>query len=58
MEDIPNKALIDDKYLIIKKLSYGGQANIFLVKEKESGEIYVAKIPIEDDSFVPLVISF
>ena len=52
MEDIPNKALIDDKYLIIKKLSYGGQANIFLVKEKESGEIYVAKIPIEDDSFL------
>ena len=52
MEAIPNQALINDQYLIIKKLSYGGQANIFLVKDKDTDEKYVAKVPIEDDSFL------
>ena len=53
MESAPQKAQIDDKYIIIKKLSYGGQANIFLIREKYSDKVYVAKVPIEEgDSFL------
>ena len=53
MESAPQKAQIDDKFIIIKKLSYGGQANIFLIREKNSDEVYVAKVPIkENDSFL------
>lgn len=52
MEDAPQQAQIDDKYIIKKKLSYGGQANVFLVKKTESDEKYAAKVPIQDDSFL------
>ena len=42
---------INDKYIILQKLSYGGQANVFSVKDIKSNFIYAAKIPkIKDDS--------
>ena len=42
---------INDQYIILQKLSYGGQANVFSVKEIKSNCIYAAKIPkIKDDS--------
>ena len=37
--------LIEDKYIILQKLSYGGQANEFSVKDKNTNNIYAAKIP-------------
>ena len=37
--------LIEDKYIILQKLSYGGQANVFSVKDKNTNNIYAAKIP-------------
>ena len=33
------------KYIILQKLSYGGQANVFSVKDKNTNNIYAAKIP-------------
>ena len=42
---------INDQYIILQKLSYGGQANVFSVKDIKSNFIYAAKIPkIKDDS--------
>ena len=42
---------IGDEYIILKKLSYGGEANIFSVKDIKSNLIYAAKIPkIKDAS--------
>ena len=35
---------IGDKYIILQKLSYGGEANIFSVKDIKSNLIYAAKI--------------
>jgi len=40
---------IGDKYIILQKLSYGGQANVFSVKEIGTNNIYAAKIPLNDD---------
>jgi len=36
---------IDDDYIILKKLSYGGQANVFLVENKNTNVKYAAKVP-------------
>ena len=53
MEAEPQKNIINNKYIISKKLSYGGQANIFLVKEIDTNKKYVAKIPkINNDLFL------
>ena len=41
---------IGDDYVIIKKLSYGGQANVFLVKDKKTNIKYAAKVPKYDNS--------
>ena len=42
---------INEQYIILQKLSYGGQANVFSVKDIKSNFIYAAKIPkIKDDS--------
>ena len=41
---------IGDKYIILQKLSYGGQANVFLVKDIKSNCIYAAKIPKKKDN--------
>ena len=30
--------LIEDKYIILQKLSYGGQANVFSVKDKNTNK--------------------
>ena len=41
---------IDDKYIILQKISYGGEANVFSVKDIKTNIIYAAKIPkIKDD---------
>ena len=34
---------IDDDYIILKKLSYGGQANVFLVENKNTNVKYASK---------------
>ena len=36
---------IDNDYIIIKKFSYGGNSNVFLVKEKKTDKTYIAKVP-------------
>ena len=36
--------IIDEKYIILKKIGRGGTAKVFIVKEKESDHIYAAKI--------------
>ena len=41
---------IDDDYIILKKLSYGGQANVFLVENKNTNVKYAAKVPKKNDS--------
>ena len=41
---------IDDDYIILKKLSYGGQANVFLVENKNTNVRYAAKVPKKNDS--------
>ena len=41
---------IGNDYIIIKKLSYGGQANVFLVKDKKTNIKYAAKVPKYDNS--------
>ena len=35
---------IDDKYIILKKVDSGGTAKVFLVKEEDSDEVYIAKV--------------
>ena len=41
---------IDDKYIIIKKIEKGGTSKIFIVKEKDSEEKYIAKVLKEKDT--------
>ena len=48
-EELKGIGEIDDKYIIIQKLSYGGQANVFSVKEIETNKIYAVKIPKYDN---------
>ena len=36
--------IIDDKYIILKKIGRGGTAKVFIVKEKKSNNIYAAKV--------------
>ena len=36
---------IDYKYKILQKIGIGGQSNIFIVEEKDTNIIYVAKVP-------------
>ena len=43
---------IENKYLILQKLSYGGQGNVFSVNEIGTNNIYAAKIPKYKDSFL------
>ena len=43
---------IDNKYLIQEKVGFGGQANVFLVKEKGNGKKYIAKVSKEDNDSI------
>ena len=36
--------IIDDTYIISEKIGSGGTAKVFLVKEKDSEEVNVAKV--------------
>ena len=36
--------IIDDKYIILKKIGRGGTAKVFIVKEKNTNHIYAAKV--------------
>ena len=40
---------IDSKYKILQKIGIGGQSNLFLVEEKETNLIYVAKVPKKEN---------
>ena len=42
---------IGDKYIILQKLSFGGQANVFLVKDMNTNLKYAAKIPKFKDNY-------
>ena len=44
-EELEGIGEIDDKYIILQKLSFGGEANVFLVQDKETNQTYAAKIP-------------
>ena len=48
-EELEGIGEIDDKYIILQKLSFGGEANVFLVKDKETNQTYAAKIPKYDN---------
>ena len=53
MEDANELEQIDNRYIIIKKLSFGGQSHVFLVKSRTNNNEYAAKIPKnEDGSFL------
>ena len=43
---------IENKYIILQKLSYGGEANVYSVKEIKTNKIYAAKIPKYNNSFI------
>ena len=49
MEDADEQEQIDNRYIIIKKLSFGGQAHVFLVKSTTNNNEYAAKIPRDED---------
>ena len=50
MEEKIEQEEIDSKYKIIEKIGAGGQANAFLVEEKETKKEYVAKVLKREDS--------
>jgi serine/threonine protein kinase len=50
MEKSNNQEQIDKKYLIIEKVGTGGQANVFLVKDRHTEIKYVAKVLKEEDN--------
>ena len=50
MEKSNNQEQIDKKYLIIEKVGTGGQANVFLVKDRQTEIKYVAKVLKEEDN--------
>ena len=50
MEKSNNQEQIDKKYLIIEKVGTGGQANVFLVKDRQTEIKYVAKVIKEEDN--------
>ena len=50
MEEKIEQEEIDSKYTIIEKIGAGGQANAFLVEEKETKKEYVAKVLKREDS--------
>ena len=43
-KDIQNNSIIDNKYIIIKKIDEGGFAKIYLTKKKGTEEQYAAKV--------------
>ena len=45
MEDSIKQEQIGSDYLIQYKIGSGGEANVFLVKKKETNEEYAAKVP-------------
>ena len=50
MENNDIEEEIDSKFKIIEKIGHGGTANVFLVREINSSEIYAAKVLLENDS--------
>ena len=46
---------IDNDYIIIKKFSYGGNSNVFLVKEKKTDKTYIAKVPKPKNIFLMIM---
>ena len=51
-DDFEGIGKIGDNYIILQKLSFGGQANVFSVKDIKTNKIYAAKIPKYNDSFL------
>ena len=45
MEDSIKQETIGTDYIIKSKIGSGGEANVFLVKHKETNEEYAAKVP-------------
>ena len=43
-KDLQKDSIIDNKYIIIKKIDEGGFAKIYLIKKKEAEEQYAAKV--------------
>ena len=50
MENNEFEESIDSKFKIIEKIGHGGTANVFLVKEINTSNIYAAKVLLENDS--------
>ena len=43
-KEMEKENIIDDKYIILKKIGRGGTAKVFIVKEKNTNHIYAAKV--------------
>ena len=39
-----NENMIDNKYIILRKLGKGGSSKVYIVREKNTGQIFAAKV--------------